>query len=319
MNFWKLLSEVLFGGEIFFFWPASIPSSAPGDFQHDRKSNKENTVQRDKYLDYGARFLCTDPQNCHSRNGFLPSAFMMTDRPLRACLTPFHLTLLLRISLLSLMASRFSFDTAVSARLLSLLEKSHLDVRRCFPFLHLLRLTLLCVAQFFFRTSIYIDGQWQNAAQNKVLPVVNPSTRKTIHYIASATAEDVDRAVDAAQKAFPSWSELSATARAKYLVALADEIEARKDDIARLETLDNGKPLREAVADINDVITCFRYYADAIQQFDEKKQDEAVDVGDPAFSATLRYDPVGVCGLIIPWNYPLLMAAWKVRKLDVLS
>lgn len=93
---------------------------------------------------------------------------------------------------------------------------------------------------------------------------------------------------------------------------IADELERNKDYLGRLEVLDNGKVLKEALLDISDAIGCFRYYANEVSRFSKEDNGKAVDVGDASFSARVEYEPVGVCGLIIPWNYPLLMAAWKV-------
>jgi len=96
-----------------------------------------------------------------------------------------------------------------------------------------------------------------------------------------------------------------------YLRAIATELEQRRADIAQLESLDNGKALKEADLDVGDVVNIFRYYADQILEL-ERNQNKPIDVGDPSFQAYIRYEPMGVAGLIIPWNYPLAMAAWKV-------
>ncbi len=100
----------------------------------------------------------------------------------------------------------------------------------------------------------------------------------------------------------------------RFINAIADEIKQRKDDIVRIEIMDNGKPLQEAKNDVDDTIACFQYYANQAVELD-KKQDQPIQVADSRFKISVRYEAVGVTGLIIPWNYPLLMAAWKVAPL----
>src|SRR5688572_29010081 len=111
---------------------------------------------------------------------------------------------------------------------------------------------------------LFIGGEWQDAASGETFPTINPATAEPITDVASAGAEDVDRAVRAAREAFEreEWQTLDARKRGKLLYAIADQLEARADDLARLETTDNGKPLREArMIDIRESIECFRYYA----------------------------------------------------------
>jgi len=164
----------------------------------------------------------------------------------------------------------------------------------------------------FLRSSNYINGAWKAAARGNWLPVVDPSTGAVIHHVVSSTAEDVDAAVKAAKAAFETWGLTDAVYRSNLLKAIADEIENRKSYIAALETLDNGKSLEESGADIDDVIGCFRYYAEHILEFDKTRRVLPVDVGNASFSCDVSYEPMGVAALIVPWNYPLLMAAWKV-------
>jgi betaine-aldehyde dehydrogenase len=166
-------------------------------------------------------------------------------------------------------------------------------------------------SQWGFRGVNYVNGEWASPHKGKYMPVFNPATGESFHRVAASTSQDIDLAVAAAKSAFPLWSETPAATRAHYLQAIAARVEQKKEFLASLETLDNGKSIVEAEVDINDVAACFRYYADRIIEL-EKTQNQVIDVGDTSISASVRYEPLGVAGLIVPWNYPLLMAAWKV-------
>jgi betaine-aldehyde dehydrogenase len=158
----------------------------------------------------------------------------------------------------------------------------------------------------------FIDGQWVAPQSRETLPVVNPATEEVFESIAAGSAADIDAAVAAARKAFRGpWRETSGKARAAYLRDIAKAISADLAAIARTEVLDNGKPLPEAEWDISDAAACFEFYAGLAEELDGW-QDEAIALPDDRFRSRLRYDPIGVAGHIIPWNYPLLMAAWKV-------
>ncbi|HYR06212.1 MAG TPA: aldehyde dehydrogenase family protein, partial [Longimicrobium sp.] len=157
---------------------------------------------------------------------------------------------------------------------------------------------------------LFIGGEWQDAASGETFDTINPATAEPLTHVAAAAAEDVDRAVKAARTAFEadSWQKLDARRRGKLLYAIADVLEGRADELARLETMDNGKPLREARAfDIEGSIECFRYYAGWADKIDG----DVLPIPGPYLNYTRR-EPIGVCGQIIPWNYPLQMAAWKV-------
>eukprot|EP01125_Pyxidicula_operculata_P006791 TRINITY_DN2333_c0_g1_i3.p1 TRINITY_DN2333_c0_g1~~TRINITY_DN2333_c0_g1_i3.p1 ORF type:complete len:705 (+),score=192.87 TRINITY_DN2333_c0_g1_i3:9-2123(+) len=165
----------------------------------------------------------------------------------------------------------------------------------------------------FYRSAYFINGEWQGPAGNTwdSYPVVNPANKSVIHSFLAGGKKEVDAAVDAATKAFPAWSQLTATERSKYLLAVADEIEKSAAQLIETEVTDNGKPIGEATEDVNDTVKCFRYYANmAIDK--EKEQDKTIEGVHKQFNCYVRREPVGVCGLIIPWNYPLLMLAWKV-------
>ncbi|MGO7582017.1 aldehyde dehydrogenase family protein [Rhizobium ruizarguesonis] len=163
------------------------------------------------------------------------------------------------------------------------------------------------------RSELYIDGQWVKPAKGGTCEVINPATEKVIHRIAAATAEDVDLAVKAARRAFDrdGWPKLTGAQRAGYLRAIADGIRARQAEIARLEVLDNGKPFPEADWDVADAAGCFDFYAGLAEQLDNNPE-EAIALPDARFTSKAVREPIGVAGAIIPWNYPLLMAAWKV-------
>lgn len=158
-------------------------------------------------------------------------------------------------------------------------------------------------------TQCFIDGKWQAAASGKTFATINPATEETIAEVAEGDAADIDRAAKAARKAFEtgSWSRMDARDRGKLLNRLADLIEEEIEDLAALESLDNGKPVRDArAADLPLVIDCLRYYAG----YADKIHGSTIPVRGNYFTYT-RKEPVGVVGQIIPWNFPMLMTAWK--------
>lgn len=157
----------------------------------------------------------------------------------------------------------------------------------------------------------YINGAWNPGSGGGTFSVVNPATEQVIAEVAAGNSNDVGQAVDAAVKAQTSWGRTTGKERAVYLRAIAEAIKAQQKDLAHLEVLDNGKPLPEADWDIADAAGCFDFYADLAEQLDAR-QGESVKLPDERFTSKVYHRPVGVSGLIIPWNYPLLMAAWKV-------
>ncbi|MCG5478453.1 aldehyde dehydrogenase family protein [Sinorhizobium alkalisoli] len=163
------------------------------------------------------------------------------------------------------------------------------------------------------RSGLYIDGKWVAPVKGGTFEIINPATEEAIHRAAAASAEDVDLAVKAARRAFDEdgWPKLSGRKRARYLRAIAEGIRARQAEIARLEVIDNGKPFPEADWDIADAAGCFDYYAGLAEQLDNNPE-EPIALADARFTSKAVKEPVGVAGAIIPWNYPLLMAAWKV-------
>ncbi|RST85733.1 aldehyde dehydrogenase family protein [Aquibium carbonis] len=163
------------------------------------------------------------------------------------------------------------------------------------------------------RDRLFIDGAWVAPVRGGSFPVIDPATEEVFAHAPAGTAEDIDRAVKAARRAFDEgpWPRMSGRERAAVLRRIADGVTARQDELARLEVRDNGKPLPEALWDIGDVAGCFSYYAGLAETLDEDPE-EIVPLGDDRFSTKVVREPVGVAGAIVPWNYPLLMAAWKV-------
>ncbi|WP_026622144.1 betaine-aldehyde dehydrogenase [Ensifer sp. WSM1721] len=163
------------------------------------------------------------------------------------------------------------------------------------------------------RNELYVDGKWVAPVKGGTFEIVNPATEEVIHRAAAATAEDVDIAVNAARRAFDKdgWPKLSGRERARYLRAIADGIRTRQAEIARLEVIDNGKPFPEADWDVADAAGCFDFYAGLAEQLDNNPE-EPIALADARFTSKAVKEPIGVAGAIIPWNYPLLMAAWKV-------
>jgi aldehyde dehydrogenase (NAD+) len=157
---------------------------------------------------------------------------------------------------------------------------------------------------------LFIDGKWVNAVSGKTFDTINPATEEVITSIAEGDSADIDLAVTAARKAFEDgpWKKTDARDRGRILLEIANLIEKNKDELALLETLDNGKPISETMnADLPLVIDCLLYYAG----WADKIHGETIPVRGEFFNYTLR-EPIGVVGQIIPWNFPLLMAAWKI-------
>jgi betaine-aldehyde dehydrogenase len=158
---------------------------------------------------------------------------------------------------------------------------------------------------------LFIDGKWVKPVNGKYIDVINPFTEEVIQKVANADAADVASAVTAAKNAFLTWGQTTGKERATYLLKMADKVEKEAKGWAHLETLDSGKPLRESLWDMEEVAGCFRYYADLAEKLDAR-QYEKVKLSDDSYDASLRFEPVGVVGAITPWNYPALMALWKI-------
>jgi aldehyde dehydrogenase (NAD+) len=159
------------------------------------------------------------------------------------------------------------------------------------------------------QTKMLIDGKWVDSQSGKTFQTLNPATGEVIADVAEGDKADVDKAAKAARKAFEKgpWRKMNARERGRLINRLADLIEQNKDELAMLETLDNGKPLNDSkAADLPLTIDCYRYYAG----WADKIEGKTIPINGPYFCYT-RHEPVGVVGQIIPWNFPLLMQAWK--------
>ena len=155
---------------------------------------------------------------------------------------------------------------------------------------------------------LFIDGEWKNSSDGEVFKSYSPATGEMLAEISEATKEDVDSAVKAARKALPEWAKTSPIERQNLLLKIADIIDANTEHLAMVETLDNGKPIREtATVDIPMSSDHFRYFAGVIRA----EEGTATMLDDNTMSLVVK-EPIGVVGQIIPWNFPFLMAAWKI-------
>jgi betaine-aldehyde dehydrogenase len=157
---------------------------------------------------------------------------------------------------------------------------------------------------------LWIGGQWRHASNGGTRQIVNPANGSVAAVVDEATAEDAAAAVAAARKAFDdgAWPATPVAERAALLDRIADLLQRDKEDLASLETRDTGKTLTESRIDIDDVTSVFRYYSRLVGV----ETDRVVDVGNPAVISRVVREPVGVCVLIAPWNYPLLQMSWKI-------
>lgn len=167
------------------------------------------------------------------------------------------------------------------------------------------------VAEFLKGTKkLFINGQWVEALSGRTFETFNPATGEVLAVVHEAAEQDIDRSVRAARTAFEQgpWSKMSASERSRLIYLLADKMEEHKEELAQLDTLDCGKPIRESrAADVPLAIDHFRYFAG----WATKIMGQTIPVSGNYFNYT-RHEPVGVVGQIIPWNFPLLMATWKL-------
>lgn len=159
----------------------------------------------------------------------------------------------------------------------------------------------------------YINGQWVEAISQEKTDIINPATEEILCHATKGNEEDARMAIRAAKESFyetREWRDMDATDRADILLGIADSMEKNAEDLAKTDCLNHGKPLREAQGDTSDAVACMRYYAGLIS----KPYGGAYDVnsGMGEMHSYTVHEPVGVCGLITPWNYPLLMAVWKL-------
>ena len=158
------------------------------------------------------------------------------------------------------------------------------------------------------RHQLFIDGEFVDALSGETLATLNPHDNSVIAQVAMAGHADVDRAVVAAQKAFPAWSRMQAADRGRILLKLADLIEANGEELARLESLDTGHPVRDCrMLDVPRTAGCFRYFGGMADKF----QGETIPVDAGFLNYTLR-EPLGVVGQVVPWNFPLMFTSWKM-------
>jgi aldehyde dehydrogenase (NAD+) len=155
---------------------------------------------------------------------------------------------------------------------------------------------------------LFINNEWVEGVDKKKFEVINPTNEEVITSVCEATEKDVDLAVAAARKAFnTTWRAITPGERGRLILKLADLAEKNKELLAAVESLDNGKSISMARGDVGAVIGCIRYYGGWADKIEGKTLDIAPDM----FNYT-RHEPLGVCGQIIPWNFPLLMLAWKI-------
>jgi gamma-glutamyl-gamma-aminobutyraldehyde dehydrogenase len=161
-----------------------------------------------------------------------------------------------------------------------------------------------------FRTQAFIDGAFRDAASGATFATENPATGEVITSVAAGDAVDIDLAVQAARRSFDDgrWSRLAPAERKKLLLRYADLIEASSDELATLDSLEAGKPITDTRdVDLPDTVKTFRWYAEAI----DKMFDAVAPTGPDALGLIVR-EPIGVVGAVVPWNYPILMATWKI-------
>src|SRR5689334_11615414 len=158
------------------------------------------------------------------------------------------------------------------------------------------------------RRQLFIGGRFVDAESGETLPTLNPHDNTPIADVAMAGRVDIDKAVEAAGRAFPAWSRMAAADRGRILLRLADLIEARVDELSRLESLDTGHPIRDSRAlDVPRTAACFRYFGGMADKF----EGEVVPV-EAGFLNYLLREPVGVVGQVVPWNFPLMFTSWKM-------
>ncbi|KAI1082962.1 aldehyde dehydrogenase [Whalleya microplaca] len=158
-------------------------------------------------------------------------------------------------------------------------------------------------------TGLFINNEFVKSSIGAKIASINPTNEQEICSVEAAGAEDIDKAVDAARAALnhESWRDISGSERGRLMYKLADLVEQNKDVLATIETWDNGKPFGDSLGDLQEVIDTFRYYAG----YADKIHGETIPTTSQKFAYTLK-QPIGVCAQIIPWNYPLGMAAWKL-------
>ena len=159
--------------------------------------------------------------------------------------------------------------------------------------------------------SIHIDGEWRAAASGSTRDILDPADATVVATVAEGGRQDTDAAVESARRAFDAggWAGTPVAERAALLRRVGELLQRDREEIALLESRDTGKTLEEGRADVDDVTSAFRYFADLVTQ---ESGGRVVDAGSPDVHSVVVYEPVGVCAMITPWNFPLLQASWKV-------
>ena len=158
--------------------------------------------------------------------------------------------------------------------------------------------------------TLFIDGQWVASADNGTRTIYCPADGTEVGVVSEATTEDTERAILAARESFESgvWADRPAIERGDFLLDVAEALRERKDEFARAESLDTGKRFVEAQGDMEDIISSFRHFGKIADHYPGR----LVDAGDPSVISRVVHEPIGVVGMITPWNFPLLQAAWKI-------
>jgi betaine-aldehyde dehydrogenase/aminobutyraldehyde dehydrogenase len=155
---------------------------------------------------------------------------------------------------------------------------------------------------------MFIDGDWCDSSDGKTLEIINPATAKPLAQVPQATSSDVNAAVKAARRAFDSWAQTTPSERSKMLLKLAAHIEAHSEELAQIESQNVGKPLAVARDDVEFSVDNLEFFAGAARILEGRAANEYIR----NHTSIIRREPVGVVASIAPWNYPLLMTAWKI-------
>ena len=161
----------------------------------------------------------------------------------------------------------------------------------------------------------YINGEWVDSVSGKTAPTYNPATGEVLAEMVVSTPEDVDLAVAAARTSFyetRDWRDMDSQTRGDILLKIADLIDKYRDELARIESMDMGKPLREAEGDVDDALHCYRYYAGLIKAPHGGCYE--VNEGFGKMHSFTIHEPVGVVALISAWNFPFVMGSWKMME-----
>ena len=158
--------------------------------------------------------------------------------------------------------------------------------------------------------TLYIDGAWVQSSTGDTRTIICPADGSDVGVVSEASTADTEAAIAAARRAFDSrvWADRPAGERGDFLLDVAEQLRRRKDEFARAEALDTGKRLVEAEGDMDDIIACFRFFG----KIADHDPGRLVDAGDNSVISRVVYEPIGVCGMITPWNFPLLQASWKI-------